>query len=282
MYRLVYRRWPDRESLTVNHTVDVDGTDHAGVRWYELARAGGPWAIRQAGTHAPDLLNRWMGSVAMDGSGDLAIGYNVAHATVNPTIRYAGRIPTDPLGVLPQTEASLVGGPGGAQTGIHRWGDYSMLSVDPIDDCTFWYTQEYYAVTSGTGWATRIGSFRFPGCVACTQVGGSSMTLAKEAPGIRLSWTPAANATMYDIVSGDLQTLRSTSGAFNAATAQCAGNDVIGTTMLITDTDPAPGGGTYYLLRAIGTGCRGTYDDGSASQQGGRDAEIGSAPAACP
>lgn len=279
MYRLVYRRWPDHESLTVNHTVDVDGTDHAGVRWYELARAGGPWGIRQAGTHAPDVLNRWMGSAAMDGSGDLAIGYNVAHATVNPSIRYAGRLPTDPAGVLPQSEAALVGGAGGAQTGIHRWGDYSMLSVDPVDDCTFWYTQEYYAVTSGSSWATRIGSFRFPGCVPCAQVGISTMTLAKEAPGIRLTWTPAANATAYDVVSGDLQTLRSTSGNFSAATTQCSANDVIGTTTLITDANPAP---TYYLLRAIGTGCRGTYDDGSASQLGGRDAEIGSALAACP
>jgi hypothetical protein len=157
-----------------------------------------------------------------------------------------------------------------------------MLSVDPVDDCTFWYTQEYYAATSGSGWATRIGSFRFPGCVACTLVGGSSMTLAKEAPGIRLSWAAAVNATLYDVVSGDLQTLRSTSGDFAAATAQCSVNDLAATTTLVVDVDPGPGGGTYYLLRAIGTGCRGTYDDGSVSQQGARDAETASAASACP
>ncbi len=282
MYRLVYRNRPDHESLTVNHTVDADGTDHAGVRWYELSRAAGPWTIRQAGTHAPDMLHRWMASGAMDGSGNLAIGYSVSHGTINPTIRYAGRVADDPVGVLPQTEAALVGGAGGAQTGVHRWGDYSMLSVDPVDDCTFWYTQEYYAVTSSTGWATRIGSFRFPGCVACTQVGRSSMTVAKEAPGIRLSWTTAVHATVYDIVSGDLSVLRSTAGDFTAATSQCSVNDLAGTTTLVVDVDPAPGGGTYYLARAIGLGCVGTYDDASESQQVGRDEEIRSAGSACP
>jgi hypothetical protein len=78
MYRVAYRRWPDHESLTLNHTVDADGTDRAGVRWYELARTGGR-AVRQAGTYAPDPLHRWMASAAMDGEGDLAIGYSVSH-----------------------------------------------------------------------------------------------------------------------------------------------------------------------------------------------------------
>ncbi|MCW9028593.1 MAG: carboxypeptidase regulatory-like domain-containing protein, partial [Kangiella sp.] len=56
----------------------------------------------------------------------------------------------------------------GAQTGANRWGDYSSLSVDPVDDCTFWYTTEYYktANNNSTGWSTYIGSFKFDNCVA--------------------------------------------------------------------------------------------------------------------
>jgi hypothetical protein len=283
MYRVVYRRWPDHESLTLNHTVDADGADHAGVRWYELRRAGGTWAIHQAGTHAPDALHRWMASAAMDGDEDLAIGYSVSHGTLSPTIRYAGRTPGDPPGTLPWTETVLVAG-AGAQTGLGRWGDYSMLSVDPVDDCTFWYTQEYYAAVSSRDWVTRVGSFRFPGCIACRLVGGSSLTVEKWAPGVRLTWTMAANATLYDVVAGDLSTLRSTLGDFAAATTICVVNDVSAMTALIVgaDADPVPGDGTYYLVRSIGTGCRGTYDDGSTSQQGGRDAETASAAMACP
>ena len=281
MYRVVYRRWPDRESLTLNHTIDVDATDHAGVRWYELRRAGGSWAIHQAGTHAPDALHRWMASAAMDGDGDLAIGYSTSHGTVSPTIRYAGRAQGDPPGTLPWAETALVAN-AGAQTALSRWGDYSMLSIDPVDDCTFWYTQEYYAAVTGSGWSTRVGSFRFPGCVACRLVGGTSLTVAKEAPGLRLTWTAAGNATVYDVLAGDLLTLRSTLGDFTAGTIACSVNDVSATTALVVDADPAPGGGTYYLVRPVGTGCRGTYDDGSTSQQGGRDVETASAPTACP
>jgi hypothetical protein len=159
MYRLVYRGWPGHESLTLNHTVDADGLDHAGVRWYELRRTGGPWSIFQAGTYAPDGLHRWMASAAMDGSGEFAIGYNVAHGTVSPTIRYAGRVRSDPPGTLPHAEATLIDG-SGAQSNLNRWGDYSMLSVDPADDCTFWYTQEYISAASVSGWVTtrRPGS----------------------------------------------------------------------------------------------------------------------------
>ena len=281
MYRLVYRNWGDHESLTVNHSVDVDGTDHAGVRWYELRRTGGSWGVHQAGTHAPDGEHRWMGSAAMDGSGDLAVGYSLSSATTAPTVRYAGRLPSDPPGTLPQTEATLVAGMG-SQTGVRRWGDYSMLAVDPVDDCTFWYTQEYYAATSGTGWTTRIGSFRFPSCVACAEVGRPAIVLAKEAPGVRVSWAAARNATTYDAVSGSLLALRGSGGNFASATAACAADDVSGTSVLLGDPDPPAGAGTYYLVRATGTGCRGSYDDDPARLAGPRDPGIAAAPSACP
>jgi len=281
MYRAVYRNWPDHESLTLNHTVDVDGTDHAGVRWYELRRAGGPWAIGQAGTYSPDAYHRWMASAAMDGSGDFAIGYSVSHETLAPTIRYAGRTPADPAGTLPRTEATLVAG-GGSQTNLNRWGDYSMLSVDPVDDCTFWYTQEYYAVASPTGWATRVGSFRFPECVACALVASPSLNVDKQGSNVAVSWTPSANGSVYDVVTGSLSVLRASAGDFAVATTGCTVDDAAGTMTFSADPAPPPGGGTFFLLRSVGTGCRGTYDEGAPSQQGPRDAGIRAAGSACP
>ena len=165
MYRLQYRNFGTHESLVVNHTVDVGG-DHAGIRWYEVRDPGGAPSIHQQSTYAPDADHRWMGSAAMDGAGDLALGFSVSSATTFPSIRYAGRLADDPLGTLPQDEATLMIGSGSQTDMSGRWGDYSSLSVDPTDHCTFWYTQEYYATTSAIGWRTRIGSFRFPSCVA--------------------------------------------------------------------------------------------------------------------
>jgi hypothetical protein len=216
----------------------------------------------------------------MDGSGDLAIGYSVSHETLSPTVRYAGRTAGDPAGTLPRGEATLVAG-SGAQTGLSRWGDYSMLSVDPSDDCTFWYTQEYYAALGGTAWATRVGSFRFPECVACALVGAPLLAADKAGAGLALRWTAAANATSYDVVKGSLSVLRATAGDFASGTTGCPANGLTGTTTIAVDLDPPPGDGTYYLVRATATGCRGSFDDGSTSQQGGRDLGI-SGGAACP
>src|SRR3954451_21262285 len=104
-----------------------------------------------------------MGSVNMDGAGDIALGYSASDATSTfPSVRYTGRLAGDTLGTMTVGEQSLVTG-GGAQTGADRWGDYSTMSVDPADDTTFWYTQEYYSANSSTGWKTRIGSFKLAG-----------------------------------------------------------------------------------------------------------------------
>ena len=163
MYRLQYRNFGNHETMVVNHTVDVNRSDHAGIRWYELRDTGSGWTIRQQGTYAPDANHRWMGSLAMDGSGNMALGYSVSGKKTYPSIRYTGRLADDPLNVLPQTETSLVEGKG-MQSKSSRWGDYSTLSVDPVDDCTFWYTQEYYDKEYRKGWKTRIGTFRFSSC----------------------------------------------------------------------------------------------------------------------
>jgi hypothetical protein len=163
MYRLQYRNFGTHETLVVNHTVDVGG-DHAGIRWYEVRDPGGTPFIRQQGTYAPDSNHRWMGSIAMDGNGNMALGYSVSSSSVYPSIVYVGRLAIDPLGTLPQGETALILGSGSQTHSASRWGDYSTMSVDPTDSCTFWYTQEYYQTTSSAGWQTRVGSFTFPSC----------------------------------------------------------------------------------------------------------------------
>jgi len=159
MYRLQYRNFGAHQTMVVNQTVDADSSDHAGIRWYELRNTGSGWAINQQGTYSPDGENRWMGSVAMDGSGNIALGYSVSSGTIYPSIRYTGRLAADPLNTLPQGEGVLIDGSGSQTTSFSRWGDYSSMSVDPSDDSRFWYTQEYYDATSSRGWKTRIGSF---------------------------------------------------------------------------------------------------------------------------
>ena len=168
MYRLQYRNLGASESLVVNHTVNVGGTgeDHAGVRYYKVVRnlPAGSFVIQEQATFAPDSDNRWMGSAAIDKQGNLVVGYSVSSATTFPSIRYAGRLATDPPGSLFQGEVTLQAGGGSQGSFSHRWGDYSLLAVDPVDDCTFWYTTEYYSATSQSLWQTRIGNFKFPSC----------------------------------------------------------------------------------------------------------------------
>ena len=168
MFRLAYRNLGDHEALVVNHTV-VAGNS-TGVRWYELRDPAGTPSIFQQGTFAPDGSYRWMGSVAMDKAGDLAMGYSVSSATLEPSINYTGRLPGDPLGAMAQGEGLLFAGTGseigsGSSGPITRWGDYSNLSVDPADDCTFWFIDEYVVADGIFNWHTRIGTFKFPGCV---------------------------------------------------------------------------------------------------------------------
>lgn len=172
MWRLQYRNFGTHAALVTNHTIDVDGLDHAGVRWYELRRSdGGPWTIFQQGDFAPQdpastsFLHRWMGSVAMDKEGNIALGFSASSSTLVPSVRYVGRRVTDPLGMLPQgnpPDGDLVIVNGAGSQFASRWGDYSSMSIDPVDECTFWYTQEYIG-TDGR-WRTRIGAFRFPSC----------------------------------------------------------------------------------------------------------------------
>jgi len=161
MFRLAYRNFGDHESLVLNHS--VQGSEGGGgVRWYEIQDPNGEPYVYQLGSFVPDSNFRWMGSIAMDQSGNMALGYSLSSTQVYPSVAITGRQPSDDLGTM-GAEIILVDGTG-SQTGtLIRWGDYSAMSVDPVDDCTFWYTGEYHK-TSGRPWSTWIGAFKFDNC----------------------------------------------------------------------------------------------------------------------
>src|SRR5262245_28058919 len=161
MYRLAYRNFGDHEALVVNHAI-VAGTS-VGIRWYEIRSPGSSPTIFQQGTFAPDANFRWMGSAAMDHAGNIAVGYSISSSTLRPGIRFTGRAPGDPLGTM-GTEVDLTDGTGSQTGGLNRWGDYSSLSVDPVDDCTLWYTTEFLKSSGSFNWSTRIANFKFSTC----------------------------------------------------------------------------------------------------------------------
>ena len=162
MFRLAYRNFGDHQSLVTNHSVTAGSS--TGVRWYELRVSGSALSIFQQGTYAPDSNYRWMGSIAMDQSGDMGLGFSLSGSALHPQIHYTGRLASSPAGQMDQGEASMIDGAGSQTGSLSRWGDYSNITVDPSDDCTFWYTTEYIPSNGSFNWKTRIASFKFPGC----------------------------------------------------------------------------------------------------------------------
>jgi hypothetical protein len=183
MYRLAYRNFGDHESLVAAHSVTAGSS--VGVRWYEIRNPGGTPTVYQQGTYAPDSLFRWMGSVAMNKSGDIALGYSVSSSSMFPGIRYTGRLTGDPLGQMTQSEGTLFAGTGSQTGGWTRWGDYTSMSVDPSDDCTFWYTNQYLQQNGAFNWSTRVGSFKFASC-----------TTGPPVPDFGISGTPATRTVL--------------------------------------------------------------------------------------
>ena len=168
-WRLAYRNFGTYEAMVTNQSVEaLPGV--AGVRWYEIRRTNGQYSLFQQGTYAPgDGIHRWMGSIAMDQRGNMALGYSVVNGVdVFPGIRYTGRLAGDAPGQMTLGEATIIDGTGVQRTINSRWGDYTSMNVDPTDDCTFWYVNEYYTLagqlSSTAGWQTRIGSFKLPRC----------------------------------------------------------------------------------------------------------------------
>ena len=167
MYRLSYRRFATHEAMVINHSV-TSGTG-VGIRWYELRNAAGMSfatanpVLHQQGTFAPSNDFRWMGSAALDKTGGIAVGYNISSATITPSIRYAYRGPADPLGTL-GNETSVLTGPGSQTGNLTRWGDYSTISVDPVDGCTMVFTTQFQPANGSFNWTTFIHSFKLSTC----------------------------------------------------------------------------------------------------------------------
>lgn len=202
MFRFPYRNFGTHQSLVGTFAIGGGlGETGSALRWFELRNTGSGWTLYQEGTHdANDGLDRFMGSIAMDGSGNIALAYSVANSATKPGLRYVTRLASDPLGTF-QAEAVLVNG-GGSQTGSNRWGDYSALSVDPANDCTFWYTGEYYTANSTNQWKTRVGVFTIPECTGGgtpppTNTPGPSPTATNTPPPTNTS-TPIPTATPRD------------------------------------------------------------------------------------
>jgi hypothetical protein len=167
MFRAAYRNFGSYESVTLSHTVKpgTGSTAVGAARWYELRATpvGGTFSAFQQGTFQNPKISVWMPSIAQDKVGDIAMGMSASSTTVKPSVVYSGRVPTDPAGKL-EAPFVVAHGAGVQQSGANRWGDYSSMSIDPSDDCTFWYSQEYYTANSSANWATRINSFKFPSC----------------------------------------------------------------------------------------------------------------------
>src|SRR5246500_1243159 len=234
MYRLAYRNFGTHESLVVNHSV-VAGSG-GGIRWYEIQNPSGTPTVAQQSTFAPDSNYRWMGSIAMDKSGDIAVGYSVSSSSLDPSIRFAGRIPTDPTSTL-EAETNVVTGTGSQTTGLGRWGDYSAMQVDPVDDCTFWYTQEYIKSNGIYNWNTRIANFKFPNCTSGTSSFSLTVTLTGTASGT-VSSSPAGincpGACSTNFSSGTVVTLTATAAAgatFAGWSGACTGTGTCNVTM---------------------------------------------------
>ena len=228
MYRLAYRNLGTHESLVVNHSVATSSS--GGVRWYEIQNPSGSPVLAQQGTFAPDSNYRWMGSIAMDQVGDIAVGYSISSSSVFPSVAFTGRVPTDPAGTM-QAETRVVSG-SGSQTSqtrtLTRWGDYSAMQVDPVDDCTFWYTQEYIKTNGVFNWNTRIASFKFPNCSTNTFL---------------LNVTLAGNGTVTSSPAG-----------ISCPSINCSANFASGTTVTLTAT--AAAGATF--AGWSGAACSGT------------------------
>jgi hypothetical protein len=162
MYRLAYRNYGSHESLVVNHSIKGSGSTASAVRWYEIRSPGASPVVHQSGTIGSTNAF-WMGSIAMDKDGDIALGYSASSSTLDPSIVYTGRVPSDPAGKMEALHLVLKG-TGVQKNSSNRWGDYSSMQIDPADDCTFWYAQEYYKTTGSFNFATHLASFKFTTC----------------------------------------------------------------------------------------------------------------------
>jgi hypothetical protein len=227
MFRNAYRMFPGgRESLLDNYTVSANAV--AGIRWLEVERTRpGNWTLFQEATYQPDTTWRWMGSIASDHLGDQVLGFSASSSTINPQLRYAGRLATDPINIL-TGEQHLFDGTGSQTDTSSQWGAYSDLTVDPVGECTFYYTNEYYDTTSSLNWRTRIGYFKFAECfpaergtahfVVTVCEGGAPLANGWVSVDGRLYGATIANGTYDAILTVGSHTYSVSKPAFDTAT----------------------------------------------------------------
>jgi len=167
MFRLAYRNFGTHESLVVNHAAKTS-VAASGVRWYEIRSPNATPVVFQQGTLTNGSISLWMGSMAMDKVGDLALGFSESSITIHPTVAFTGRMPSDPLGTMEGISTIFAGQgsqTGGTANGGNRWGDYSGMAIDPSTDCTFWYVNDYIPSNGDFNFPPRIASFKFPTCM---------------------------------------------------------------------------------------------------------------------
>ncbi len=245
MNRFVYRRFADHESLLLSHSVTA--STGGGVRWYEVRTPATPMVFQQ-GTYAPDGAFRWMPSIAMDSSGDIAMIYSVSSTSINPGIRYTARTATDPPGTMGLGEATVVAG-AGTQTGVSRWGDYAALNIDPADDCTFWGTQEYKHTSGRSNWSTRVVAFTLPSCGSFALTADpqtETVTQGGTATYMIDTMTTGGSAQSVALTLSGLPT--GVTGTFNPATVMSGSNASI----TLTADATAMLGATHYTVTAAG------------------------------
>jgi len=257
MYRLAYRNFSDHEALVVSHSVTAGSS--TGVRWYELRPSGGNLTVFQQGTYAPDSNYRWMGSIAMDQAGGIGLGFSVSGSTIKPQIHYTGRLATDPAGQMTQGEGTIING-AGAQTGnLSRWGDYSSMSIDPVDGCTFWYANEYIPANGSFNWSTRIGTFKLPGCPAAP---ANDFSISANPTSVSVQQGSSGSSTISTAVtSGSAQNVTlSATGLPAGATASFNPTSVTagGTSTLTLNVGSGTATGTY-TITVTGTGSTATH-----------------------
>ncbi len=246
MFRNAYRNLNGTEFLVVNHSVTAGSS--VGVRWYQIQSPNGTPVVAQQGTFAPDSAYRWMGSIAMDMAGDIAVGYSASSGSIHPAVRYSGRVPSDPSGTL-ESEDSIIEGPGAQTGGLSRWGDYSGMSIDPGDDCTFFYTTEYIPSNGSFNWSTRIGSFKFASCGSTT-------------PDFSLSASPSSQTVVQGNSTSYTATVTSFNGFNSAVSLGVSGCPSIATcTLNPTSVTPTPNGNVTSTLtvQTTSTTPGGTY-----------------------
>lgn len=264
--RLQYINFGTHESLVGLIPTNIDpattgNTVQAGLRWFELRRTGGlagSWTLFQEGTYADATAttqNRLVGSISMDQSGNMAMAYTITDTdSQNPlsaSIAYTGRLSSDPLNVMTQNEVILNPGSGANTSG--RWGDYAAMGVDPIDECTFWFTGEYQV---GTQWATRIGAFAFEACgceLTLDVLVADAQAIAPNT--IQVSWNDSSEGTI-----SEYRIFRSTTpgGSYQLIDTVVDSSPGAGNGAAYTYDDTTVSGGTtyYYVVRSSdGSAC---------------------------